>query len=133
MEHYPTHPTPEDRGIPSYLEYYSDDELVAYEFYLNRTGKPDCERTALEFEGDFWGSYDSISQFCQNWDYQAEPLDAVQSLLVNNPEVAELVTLPELALIDRLSDDMEVIIRDNHIYIFNKPNTAASDDQEEPC
>ncbi|WP_257203351.1 hypothetical protein [Corynebacterium cystitidis] len=113
--------------LPSYLADFDDEELEAYATYLEHTERPDSPDSAQAFQDDFWGTYDSVEEFTRNWDWQAEPLDSVQSLLARNEDLLEHLTLSEIALVDRLSGDMDFLVEDGKITIFTKQP------EDEPC
>lgn len=103
----------------SHLEMLDAEEQAAYQLYRRVNGiSSDDEETVEDFDDHYWGTFESIEEFLQNWVYENEPIEAVQQLLFNFEHLGKQLTLAEMALIDRLQNDLDFIFDGNKVSIF---------------
>lgn len=111
-----------DKLRNKHLEELDFDELAAYRLYRERREiEADNEETVERLGGDYRGTYNSVDEFTDNWAYHMEPMEAIETLLnaLGHPE--KHMSLAEMALVDRLKNDMEFIFQDGQVTVFSRP------------
>ena len=111
----------EDEPHGHHLDELNSDELAAYELYRQHHQiTSDDEQTVERFDENYWGTYNSVDEFTQNWAYHMEPMEAVETLLNTLGHLEKHMSLAEMALVDRLKDDLDFIFQGGQVTVFSR-------------
>lgn len=101
-----------------------DEEREALQVYCDRLPSPPTPGTEAElvdrFTADYWGTFASVQDFVDNWAYDMEPMESVQSLLHDQARPDTSLNIAEMALIAHLSGDIEFVFTGGRVIIFTK-------------
>lgn len=101
-----------------------DEEREALQVYCDRLPSPPTPGTEAElvdrFTADYWGTFASVQDFVDNWAYDMEPMESVQSLLHDHARPDTSLNIAEMALIAHLSGEIEFVFTGDRVIIFTK-------------
>lgn len=138
MNHETHHPTPDNQPDPEKITLASayeellaerlgeldDDERQALQVYCDRLPSPPTPGTENDlvdrFTTDYWGTFTSVQDCVDNWAYDMEPLESVQSLLHDQARPGASLNIAEMALMAHLSGDIEFVFSSGRVIIFTK-------------
>ena len=110
-----------DESNSDHLDELDSDELAAYQLYRQRHQiTSDDEQTVERFDENYWGTYNSVDEFTRNWAYHMEPMEAVETLLNALGHLEKHMSLAEMALVDRLKDDLDFIFQGGQVTVFSR-------------
>lgn len=101
-----------------------DEEREALQVYCDRLPSPPTPGTEAElvdrFTADYWGTFASVQDFVDNWAFDMEPMESVQSLLHEQGRPDTSLNIAEMALMAHLSGDIEFVFTGGRVIIFTK-------------
>lgn len=100
------------------------DEREALHVYCARLTEPPTPGEEIDlvtrFTADYWGTFNSVQEFVDNWAYDMEPLESVQSLLRDQSRPEAELNLAEMALVAHLAGDIEFVFTGGKVLVFTK-------------
>ena len=100
------------------------DEREALNIYCSRLAVPPTPGKEVDlvdrFTDDYWGTFTSVQDFVDNWAYDMEPLESVQSLLHEQARPGARLNLAEMALVAHLAGDIEFVFEGGKVLVFTK-------------